>query len=156
LHELLYQSANLERIDFADYLRRLAAQLFRSHGIGDRISLHLEVEKVYVHKDAVVPCGLIVNELLSNTFKYAFTSEQEGQVRIELHKTDDGMACLVVADNGVGLPDGFDWNTSQSLGLRLVRTLARQLEAAVELTASEGTLFTITFPAAKPAGVEER
>jgi len=173
LHELLYQSDSLEKIDFADYIRRLAAHLFRSHGIGDRISLYLNLDRVYFDKDAVVPCGLILNELLSNTFKHAFPGEQTGEVRIELTGeagTELGYASgttgrvigqpvwaagavvrLLVADNGIGLPEGFDWAASQSLGLRLVRTLARQLEAVVEMKSAAGTVFAITFPAAEVA-----
>jgi two-component sensor histidine kinase len=151
LHEILYQSDSLEKIDFADYIRKLAAHLFISHGIGDRISLYLNLDKVYFHKDAVVPCGLILNELLSNIFKYAFPGEQTGEVRIELRGEPGGAARLLVADNGIGMPEGFDWAASRSLGLRLVRTLARQLEAVVEMKSAAGTVFAITFPAAEVA-----
>jgi PAS domain S-box-containing protein len=145
LHEILYESTSLAEIDFADYIRRLAEYLIRSYGAAGRILLQARLDPICCHRDVALPCGLIVNELLSNTFKYAFPEGKSGEVRIELQRDPGGTVHLLVGDNGVGLPRGFDWKNSATLGLRLVRTLARQIEATVETNGSRGTVFSITF-----------
>lgn len=152
LHECMYQSEDLARIDFATYLHRLTEQLFQSYGSSDRIQLKTQFARVHLNMDAAVPCGLIVNELLSNALKYGFPSDQRGEVRVELTEDDRHTATLTVADDGVGLPQDFDWSTSRTLRLRLVRTLALQLNAVVELNRDHGTIFSITFPMADPVG----
>jgi PAS domain S-box-containing protein len=149
LHESLYQSNNLSRIDFPEYIRQLAAHLFHSYGVpADRIHLRTDLDRLYLNLDAAVPCGLIINELLSNSLKYAFPDGRSGEVRIELHEHPDHMARLVVADNGIGLRSDLDWETARSLGLRLVRTLADQLGAKLEVQSHAGTEIQLTFPAA--------
>ena len=149
LHESLYQSDNLSRIDFPVYIRQLAAHLFRSYGIGvERIHLRTDLEELHLHLDAAVPCGLIINELVSNSLKYAFPNGREGEVFIELREYHDGLARLVVADNGIGLDADIDWATARSLGLRLVRTLAEQLGATIEVKSQAGTEVQLTFTAA--------
>jgi len=149
LHESLYQSNNLSRIDFPDYIRQLANHLFHSYGVAaERIHLRTDLEKLYLNLDAAVPCGLIINELVSNSLKYAFPDGRSGEVRIELHEHEDGMARLVVADNGIGLRSDIDWVTARSLGLRLVRTLAEQLGAKIEVKSQLGTEVQLTFAAA--------
>lgn len=149
LHESLYQSENLSQVNFPDYIRELAAHLFHSYGVApERIHLRTNLERLALHLDAAVPCGLIVNELISNSLKYAFPDGREGEIRIELHEIHDGMARLVVADNGVGFRSDLDWTTTKSLGLRLVRTLAQQLGAKIEVTSEPGTQIQLTFAAA--------
>jgi len=149
LHESLYQSNNLSRIDFPEYIRQLAAHLFHSYGVpADRIHLRTNLDQLYLNLDAAVPCGLIINELISNSLKYAFPDGRTGEVRVELHEQADHMARLVVADNGVGLRSDVDWETARSLGLRLVRTLADQLGAKLEVQSRQGTEVHLTFLAA--------
>ncbi|HYL73861.1 MAG TPA: histidine kinase dimerization/phosphoacceptor domain -containing protein [Bryobacteraceae bacterium] len=149
LHESLYQSNNLSRIDFPDYIRQLASHLFHSYGVAaERIHLRTDLEKLYLNLDAAVPCGLIINELVSNSLKYAFPDGRTGEVRIELHEHPDGLARLVVADNGIGLRSDIDWETARTLGLRLVRTLAEQLGATIEVKSTAGTEVQLTFAAA--------
>lgn len=149
LHESLYQSSNLAKIDFPDYIRQLAAHLFHSYGVPpERIHLRTDLDKLYLNLDAAVPCGLIVNELISNSLKYAFPDGRAGEIRIELHEYSDQMARLIVADNGIGLRGDIDWATARSLGLRLVRTLAEQLGATIEMKSHAGTQVELTFPAA--------
>jgi len=149
LHESLYQSNNLSRIDFPEYIRQLAAHLFHSYGVpADRIHLRTNLDKLYLNLDAAVPCGLIINELISNSLKYAFPDGRTGEVRVELHEQPDHMARLVVADNGVGLRSDVDWETARSLGLRLVRTLAEQLGAKLEVQSHKGTEVQLIFSAA--------
>ena len=149
LHESLYQSSNLSRIDFPEYIRQLASHLFQSYGVvAERIRLRTDLDVLYLGLDAAVPCGLIINELVSNSLKYAFPDGREGEVRIELREHLEGMARLVVADNGVGLKGDVDWVTARSLGLRLVRTLAEQLGAKIEVKSDAGTEVRLTFAAA--------
>lgn len=149
LHESLYQSNNLSRIDFPEYIRQLAAHLFHSYGVpADRIHLRTDLDKLYLSLDAAVPCGLIINELVSNSLKYAFPDGRHGEVRIELRERPDHMAQLIVADNGVGLRSDIDWETARTLGLRLVRTLAEQLGAKLEVQSRAGTEIQLTFSAA--------
>ena len=153
LHERLYQSDDLTRIDFAEYLKRLAEQLFSVYGARKRIRLVTELEPLYFDLDTAVPCGLIVNELLSNALKYGFPKGRSGMVRLELRYLTPGTVSLTVEDDGAGLPVDFDWRTSSSLGLRLVRTLAEQLGGRVEWHRGPGTTFAIQFPS--PNGRKE-
>ena len=155
LHEILYESDSLAEIDFADYIRRLAEHLVRSYGAGGRIRLQVRLDPLYCHRDVALPCGLIVNELLSNTFKYAFPGGKSGEVSIQLRRETNGTVHLLVGDNGIGLPRDLDWETSVTLGLRLVRTLARQIEANVETDGGgHGTVFSITFLDGLPVSVK--
>jgi PAS domain S-box-containing protein len=149
LHESLYQSNNLSMIDFPDYIRQLASHLFHSYGVrSDRIHLRTNLDELYLNLDSAVPCGLIINELVSNSLKYAFPDGREGEVRIELHEHSEGQARLLVADNGIGLRSDTDWSTARSLGLRLVRSLAEQLGARIEVKSNTGTEVQLTFAAA--------
>jgi len=149
LHEILYQSNAFSRVKLPHYIRQIAAHLFNSYGIGaDRIRLLTNLETISLNVDAAVPCGLIVNELISNSLKYAFPDGRRGEVRIDLLARRGGMAQLVVADNGVGLRDDVDWLTAKSLGWRLVRSLAEQLGAEVKVKSAEGTEIQLTFASA--------
>ena len=149
LHESLYQSHNLSQINFPEYIRQLAAHLFHSYGVAaERIHLQTDLDELSLHLDAAVPCGLIINELISNSLKYAFPDGREGRIRIELRGLSDGTNRLVVADNGIGLRADIDWVNTRSLGLRLVRTLAQQLGAELEVSSTAGTEVRLAFAAA--------
>jgi two-component sensor histidine kinase len=149
LHEALYQSDTLSRVNFPEYIRQLASHLFNSYGVAaERIHLRTNLQKLHLHLDTAVPCGLMINELISNSLKYAFPDGRSGEVRIELHEHMDGMARLIVADDGIGLRSDLDWITARTLGLRLVRTLAEQLGAKIEIKSAAGTEIQLTFPAA--------
>ncbi|HLH00607.1 MAG TPA: histidine kinase dimerization/phosphoacceptor domain -containing protein [Bryobacteraceae bacterium] len=149
LHESLYQSHNLSEINFPEYIRQLAAHLFNSYGVAaERIHLQTDLDQLSLHLDAAVPCGLIINELLSNSLKYAFPDGRQGRIRIELRGLSGGQTRLVVADNGIGLRADVDWVNARSLGLRLVRTLAQQLGAELEVNTSQGMEVRLAFAAA--------
>ncbi len=149
LHESLYQSHSLSQINFPEYIRQLAAHLFHSYGVGgDRIHLRTDLDDLLLHLDAAVPCGLIINELVSNSLKYAFPDGREGEIRIELRGLSDGTTRLIVADNGIGLKADVDWVNTRSLGLRLVRTLAQQLGAKIEVNSEAGMEVQLAFAAA--------
>ena len=148
LHESLYQSDNLSEIDFPEYIRQLAAHLFRSYGVGnERVRLQTDLQKLSLTLDTAVPCGLIVNELLSNSLKYAFPASRSGIIRITMSEEPDRQIRLVVADNGVGMDSAIDWTTTPTLGLRLVRTLMQQLGGRLEMTSTSGPEVQLTFPA---------
>jgi PAS domain S-box-containing protein len=145
VHERLYQSPDLTRIDFAEYVRSLANHLFRSYGVNTNvIKLKINVDDVFLGVDTAIPCGLIINELVSNSLKHAFPDGGEGEVRIEL-RADDGQLMLMVSDNGVGFPQDLDFRDTGSLGLQLVNTLVEQIEGTIELDRSDGTAFRIAF-----------
>jgi two-component sensor histidine kinase len=130
LHETLYRSGNLARVDLAPYLQSLCAQLFRSLvARPGSIQLRLNLASVYLDANQAVPCGLLVNELVSNCLKHAFPDGRAGEIWVEVQPVDGGPAIrLRVADNGVGLPADFDLQRLHSLGLQLVSDLAGQLQ----------------------------
>ena len=147
LHESLYESADLSQVDFPAYIQQLAQHLLRSYGVaGDRIRLVTDLDDLRLTLDAAVPCGLIINELVSNSLKYAFPAERRGEIHLALKEIPGGQARLVVADDGIGLPAGIDIEKTRSLGLRLVRTLAQQLGAELAVQAAPGTTISLTFP----------
>jgi two-component sensor histidine kinase len=146
VHERLYQSRDLARIDFAEYVRNLADYLFRSYGVDSSlIKLKINVRDVSVGIDTAVPCGLILNELVSNSLKHAFPRGRAGEIRIELRSGGEGECSLIVSDDGVGLPGDLDFRDTESLGLQLVNTLVDQLEGIIEVDRNGGTAFRITF-----------
>jgi two-component sensor histidine kinase len=145
IHERLYQAEDLARIDFADYIRDLANNLFYSYSVDAAyVTLATHVDDVVLDVDRGIPCGLIINELVSNSLKYAFPNGQKGEIHIDLHHRDEQFL-LVVRDDGVGIPDGIDLQHTPSLGLKLVNTLVRQLKGKIALERKNGTKFTIEF-----------
>ena len=151
IHEKLYQSPDLARIEFAQYLPDLTAQLFRSYGVNpDAITLKVNVEEISLGIDTAIPCGLLISELVSNSLKHAFGVSQEGEIHIDFRRDNDNKLTLMVSDNGVGFPKDIDFRHTESLGLQLVNTLAEQLEGTLELHSQGGTTFKLTFAELKP------
>ena len=145
IHEKLYQSQDLSSIDFAEYVRNLADYLSSSYGANSaKIALKTDVDGMSLGINTAIPCGLIINELVSNSLKHAFPHERKGEIRIDLHRKD-GEFELVVSDDGIGFPKGLDFQKTESLGLQLVNTLTQQLEGTIELKNGHGTEFRITF-----------
>lgn len=146
VHEKLYQSSDLSRINFADYVKSLAALLFRSYAIDvSQISLQVEDNDIFLSVESAVPCGLIVNELLSNCLKHAFPGRRSGNIQVRIGREMEQLL-LVIADDGVGLPDSVRLEGAETLGLQLVRTLAQQLDGAVQVKSNGGgTEFRIGF-----------
>jgi two-component sensor histidine kinase len=153
IHEKLYQSDSLAKIDLPEYVRGLATNLFLSYGVSERlIKPVISVESVPLDIDRLIPFALIVTELISNSLKHAFPdlSEREevtGEVRIELGRGPNDKLLLTVSDNGVGLPAGLEIMKSGSLGLKLVNVLVRQLRGTMEQGSGPGTgtEFKVTF-----------
>jgi len=156
VHEKLYHSESLARIDFAEYAQSLLGYLWRAHGAAaESVELSLDLEPVELPVDTAMPCGLILNELAGNALKHAFRGRIEGEVAVSLRGAD-GSISLSVRDNGVGLPPDLNWRHAESLGLRLVQMLAGQLQAAVEVDQCGGTEFLITFKLPEAAKDGER
>jgi PAS domain S-box-containing protein len=146
VHEKLYQSADMARVEFAEYAEGLLHYLWRAHGTSSSgIRLSLDLEPVALSVNAAVPCGLILNELASNALKHAFRDGKGGVVAVSLRADPEGRVHLKVRDNGAGLPKGLDWRRSKSLGLQLVQIFSQQLHADVNVSASEGTEFMVSF-----------
>lgn len=148
LHEILYQSEDLAVVDFSKYIRRIVEHLFRSYGVDNRkIRLRTGLESVGLELDDALPCGLVISEVISNCLKHGFPGGREGEVRILLRRQSPTTISLVLADDGVGLPGNLDWRASPSLGLRLVRALAQQLRANLDIRSQGGTEVELVFTA---------
>ncbi len=147
VHEVLYQSKDLAKVKFTDYIRTLVSNLSRSFGtVSSAIDVAVNVgDDVQLGIDTAIPCGLIINELVSNALKYAFPDGKRGRVTIDFHTEDGHNRVLVVKDDGVGLPPDLDFRNTETLGLQLVNTLVDQLEGHIELSRDHGTEFRITF-----------
>ncbi len=145
LHEKLYQSDNMASVDFTEYVKSISKLLMRSYSeAAGKIRLVLDVDHVQLGLDTAVPCGLILNELMTNSLKYAFPGEHRGELRVGLKKVEGGLE-LRVSDTGVGLPEDFDLARTRSLGMRLVHTLSGQLGGTPELSPQPGTSFRMVF-----------
>ena len=146
VHEKLYRSEDLARVEFAEYMHSLLNALWRAHGSAtDPIRLTFDLQPVSLSVEKAVPCGLILNELAANAIKHAFPGHRTGEVTAGLHTGPAGQVFLSIRDNGVGLPPGLDIWHSTSLGLRLVQMLTGQLNGTAEVLQDQGTEFRITF-----------
>ena len=148
IHETLYQSGDLRMVNFGVYVRTLAEQIFRSYNVlPDRIALQIRADEVMLDTNQAIPCGLILNELLSNCLKHAFPDERAGEIRIELRSDAAPQVTLIVRDTGIGFPAGMDSCHPETLGLQLVHSLTEQLGGRLETESHSGTTFTLTFTA---------
>ena len=146
VHETLY-SGNLGRIDLSEYLHALCRHLFRSYGVDySLVRLVLNISNTSLDLERAIPVGLIINELVSNSLKYAFPDGGPGQVEIEFLKHETGHLSLVVSDDGIGMSESIDLEQLSSLGLQLVHDLVHQLAGSVKISLGIGTKFCITFP----------
>jgi PAS domain S-box-containing protein len=153
IHEKLYQSEDLAKSNFAEYIRSLATDLFRSYSVNSRmVKLNLKVEDVRLSIDTAIPCGLIINELISNSLKYAFSAGQTGEINIHFFSETEDCYTLIVQDNGSGFPIDLDFRNTKSLGLQLVCSLTKQLHGTIDLERDRGVAFKITFAEQKQKG----
>lgn len=145
IHERLYRSSDLKSIDFPDYLRSLTRDLFDTYLTErGRVRLEMDVDNVMMDVNNAVPLGLIINEMVTNSLKYAFPGDNEGIIGIKFHKEGDEYI-LMVSDDGVGIPDDFEVEKSDSLGMLLINSLTSQIQGELELKRHPGTTFIIKF-----------
>lgn len=146
VHEKLYRSEDLTHINIYNYINNLVLDLFFSYGVlRDQIIPIIDIEEIKLNIETAVPCGLIINELVSNVLKHAFSDKKGGKMWLSLHLTDDNQIELIVKDNGSGLPDDFNLDSSNSLGMQLVISLVNQLDGSIKINRANGTEFNIQF-----------
>ena len=144
VHERLYRSPDVGRIDLGEYLRSMTEELVRSTA-HEGLACSVDVEKVFLGVDAAIPCGLLAHELLSNALRHAFVGRETGKVEVTLRRTSEHQVELAVRDNGIGFPG--DFRTMTSMGMTLVNSLTAQIDGNVAMESHGGTRFTITLPA---------
>ena len=144
IHELLYQTKDFSTINFSEYIRSIATNLFQSYTQNKMIELKLDVDIVFLDLDLAIPCGLIINELITNSLKYGFTALEQGEVKITLKK-EGNIVNLQIGDNGKGFPSNIDFRDTESLGMQLVISLIEQIDGTIELDNTQGAKYDIHF-----------
>ena len=144
IHESLYQTEDFSSIEFGEYLKNLSINLMSSYRTSEKIKLETNIEKVDLILDQAIPCGLIVNELISNSLKYAWDKEQKGKISINIKQIKNKII-LEVTDDGKGLPTDFEKLNTETLGLQLVSTLVEQLDGELKVDSTKGTKYLLTF-----------
>jgi two-component sensor histidine kinase len=153
IHEMLYQSKDFDRIDFSGYIGSLTEHLFTSYVVDqDRYGLTIDVDDFFLEIDEAIPCGLIVNELVSNSLKHAFPGQHSGTITVWCRRETGGGMLLTVADNGVGMQSDPNINNADTLGLQLVGMLVKQLRGELLIDGTHGgTVVSMKFPGRRPA-----
>ena len=144
IHENLYQSKDISQIEFDNYLHKLLSDIMNSYKANHSIILNMNVGKVEMGIETAMPCGLIINELATNSIKHAFPNRNDGNIKVELKHNDDSYV-LIYSDDGLGLPENINPRDSKKLGLMVVETLVNQLNGLMEIDRTDGTKFTIKF-----------
>lgn len=147
IHETLYKSNNFASINMSDYFDELVEDLVDSYQQRPDLIIQIDkkIEDTFLILDQAIPCGLIVNEVITNSLKYAFSDSDEGTIILRFSETDDNYL-LDVGDDGIGLPDDFDFNEPETLGIQLIQTLSEQLDGVLEIKTDNGLLYSIRFP----------
>jgi len=145
IHQKLYQSDNMANIDMFWYVHELANHMMESFDVRNRIEFLIDVDKIYLNIVQAVPLGLILNEAISNSIKYAFPQKDKGIITVSLKKDDESMCTLNISDNGIGLPDGFDPEATNSLGMSLMIGLSNQIDGDFKILNNHGVTININF-----------
>jgi PAS domain S-box-containing protein len=147
MHSQILQSADLSAISMREYIRRLAALLYRSYGThASTVSLTVDVDHICIGPDKALPCGIIINELLTNALRHAFPGKRKGEVNVRLHPNRGGTIQLEVRDNGIGIPNRAMLDRADTFGMTIIRLLTEQLHGTISVDRHEGTIFTVTIP----------
>jgi PAS domain S-box-containing protein len=145
IHETLYQSENLSALDMNSYLTKLTRDVVQNYTLSAKVVFNIEADLVFIGTKQASPVGLIVNELITNSLKYAFPDDQKGEINISLQKNENQIE-LQYSDNGIGIPMDFDWRKTKSMGLNLVKILVEnQLDGSIDMENNNGTKFIIKF-----------
>jgi PAS domain S-box-containing protein len=146
IHEKLYLSTDISKVNFSDYIKELSFELFNLYNINvDLINLKVDITSTPIELDYAIPCGLIINEMISNSLKYAFEEGKPGEINIKFDFKEKNFV-LIIKDNGIGFPPGIDFHKTETMGMQLICTLVDQLEGDINLIKDKGTVFKITFP----------
>ncbi|KAM3102116.1 sensor histidine kinase [Phormidesmis sp. 146-20] len=147
VHDSLYRSNDLTRINLSEYIQSLATRLFYTYRLqSDLVTLRMQVgEEIFISLEKAIPCGLILNELMTNALKHGFSDERSGEIAVLLEAELPQKICLIVENNGNDLPDRFELQTIRSMGLRLVNALVNQIRGSFELEKTNTTRFKVTF-----------
>jgi two-component sensor histidine kinase/CheY-like chemotaxis protein len=146
IHEHLYSTSDLEKIDFNQYIQNLTRQIWYSHNCHNKnINLVLDIDSALINIETATPCGLIINELISNSLEHGFCDRSQGNVCLIFKQDDSGKFTLIIQDDGCGFPEGKNLYDLDSLGLELVCTLVEQIEGNIQLETNNGTKISITF-----------
>ncbi len=147
VHEQLYQSGNFTQIDMKPYVEKITTELKQIISYGNQIQLNINIKDVYLNINQAVPCGLILNELITNAYKHAFPKKKKGEILITFKPIDKNQYELTVEDNGIGLSEDIDTNSSATLGIHLVSMLTKQIDGSIDIERDHGTRFLIRFNA---------
>jgi two-component sensor histidine kinase len=147
IHQTLYQSKDFADIDFGNFLHTLGSSLLSSYGVQpDRVKLGIATDGKTLPLSLAVPCGLIVNEIITNALKHAFPGGREGRIDIAFEDLGEDAVRLTVSDDGVGIPEVIDFSQTETLGMQLVHLLADQLRGELHIRRTKPTSFALTFP----------
>jgi two-component sensor histidine kinase len=149
IHESLYKRDDFSSIDFSGYIDNLVQNLVSSYQVGQKIKINKDLQRVSIDLDQAIPCGLLVNEVITNSLKYGWDEEGTGNINIALKKEDNTIT-IEIGDDGRGLPEEFDLIKSDTLGLQLIITLVEQLDGQLSVDISKGTKYLIKFDGIKP------
>ena len=147
IHEHLYQSSKFDFVDFKSYLNTLIYELYENYKVNREIDIDIKIDNVFLDNNEAIHCGLIINEILTNSFKYAFSGVliSKPKLSISFENSTDNSLELKISDNGIGLPEGFNIYESKTLGMSLVTSLVSQIGGTLQIDGSNGTVFTIKF-----------
>jgi len=149
IHQKLYSSQDMTNINFKHYIEEIISEMTQSYSISNRISTHLEIKDCELNIEQAIPCGLLLNELITNSMKYAFPDDVLGKIRIFFKLRQDEYYELNYKDDGIGLPTNIDIEQSETLGLKLINILTQQLHGSLKIRRANGTSFEIVFPVLK-------
>jgi two-component sensor histidine kinase len=144
IHELLYQTKDFSTINFSEYIRSIVTNLYQSYTENKKLMMNIDVDSIFLDLDHAIPCGLIINELITNSLKYGFDRDQEGEIAIKLIQVEH-LVHLIIRDNGRGIPDHIDFRNTESLGMQLVVSLVDQIDGEITLESSNGACYVIKF-----------
>jgi PAS domain S-box-containing protein len=146
VHEKLYQSKDFSQINFSEYIELLGRDLVQTYTMDDKkIQMEYNLKDTFLGIDSAIPCGLLVNELVSNALKHAFPGDRDGKIYISFLRLEDESYQLIVRDDGIGIPDNINFDSTETLGMHLIDMLAKQIEGNVDLERKDGSTFTVSF-----------
>jgi len=144
IHESLYRTKDFSEIDFTEYLTNLSKNLVSSYSVSSKVKLRLELDNVHLSLDQAIPCGLIVNEIVTNSLKYAFKDIKNPEIFVKIHENEETIQ-LIIGDNGIGLPEDYLEHASETLGVQLIEALIDQIDGEMKIENKAGTKYLLTF-----------